>query len=192
MPKRRIHMNTRRPNILLIFVDNQPANMMGCYGNDEIFSPHLDELASKGVLFRNAFSPNSMCSPCRASMLTGQWWPRALPNFNSTPLVSERLQGVGYRTALIGKWHLQSDPQGFDHWEILPGQGHYYNPDFVTLDALPLTPNGKIDRSGVHGRRLHHIHEHCRFPGQCHHAAARPARSARRLQRSTIRSIVTA
>ena len=64
-------MSTCQPNILLIYVDNQPANMMGCYGNNEIFTPELDKLASKGVLFRNAFSPNSMCSPCRASMLTG-------------------------------------------------------------------------------------------------------------------------
>ena len=64
-------MSSRKPNILLIFVDNQPANMMGCYGNNEILTPHLDELASRGILFRNAFSPNAMCSPCRASMLTG-------------------------------------------------------------------------------------------------------------------------
>ena len=64
-------MNSRKPNILLIFVDNHPANMTGCYGNDETFTPHLDELASKGVLFRNAFCPNSMCSPSRASVLTG-------------------------------------------------------------------------------------------------------------------------
>jgi hypothetical protein len=54
-------MSSHQPNILLIFVDNHPASMLGCYGNDEIFSPHLDELASKGVLFRNAFCPNSMC-----------------------------------------------------------------------------------------------------------------------------------
>ncbi len=64
-------MRARRPNVLLIFVDNQPASMMGCYGNDEIFTPHLDALASRGVLFRNAFCPNAMCSPCRASVLTG-------------------------------------------------------------------------------------------------------------------------
>ncbi len=63
-------MNSHQPNILLIFVDNQPANMMGCYGNNEIFTPNLDDLASRGVLFRNTFCHNSMCSPCRASMLT--------------------------------------------------------------------------------------------------------------------------
>jgi len=129
-------MSSRKPNILLIFVDNQPANMMGCYGNDEIFSPHLDELASRGVLFRNAFCPNSMCSPCRASMLTGlmpsqhgvhTWlddeimdqWPEnynAIAEFETLP---EKLAEAGYHTALIGKYHLgfADKPQnGFKHW----------------------------------------------------------------------------
>ncbi len=129
-------MSTRQPNILLIYVDNQPASMMGCYGNDEIFTPHLDELASKGVLFRNAFSPNSMCSPCRASMLTGlmpsqhgihTWlddevmdqWPEhynAIAEFETLP---EKLSDAGYHTALIGKYHLgfADKPQnGFKHW----------------------------------------------------------------------------
>jgi arylsulfatase A-like enzyme len=129
-------MSSRKPNILLIFVDNQPANMMGCYGNDEIISPHLDELASKGVLFRNAFSPNSMCSPCRASMLTGlmpsqhgvhTWldddimdqWPEnynAIAEFETLP---GKLAEAGYHTALIGKYHLgfADKPQnGFKHW----------------------------------------------------------------------------
>ena len=129
-------MSTRQPNILLIFVDNQPASMMGCYGNDEIFTPHLDELASEGVLFRNAFSPNSMCSPCRASMLTGlmpsqhgihTWlddylmdtWPEgynAIAEFETLP---EKLAKKGYHTALIGKYHLgfADEPQnGFKHW----------------------------------------------------------------------------
>jgi arylsulfatase A-like enzyme len=110
--------------------------MMGCYGNDEIFTPHLDELASKGVLFRNAFSPNSMCSPCRASMLTGlmpsqhgihTWlddevmdqWPEhynAIAEFETLP---EKLADAGYHTALIGKYHLgfADKPQnGFKHW----------------------------------------------------------------------------
>ena len=129
-------MSSRQPNILLIFVDNQPASMMGCYGNDEIFTPHLDELASKGVLFRNAFSPNSMCSPCRASMLTGlmpsqhgihTWlddevmdqWPEhynAIAEFETLP---KKLADAGYHTALIGKYHLgfADKPQnGFKHW----------------------------------------------------------------------------
>jgi arylsulfatase A-like enzyme len=110
--------------------------MMGCYGNDEIFTPHLDDLASRGVLFRNAFCPNSMCSPCRASMLTGlmpsqhgihTWlddeemdhWParyNAIAEFETLP---EKLTEAGYHTALIGKYHLgvADEPQnGFKHW----------------------------------------------------------------------------
>jgi arylsulfatase A-like enzyme len=129
-------MSSHKPNILLIFVDNQPANMMGCYGNDEIYSPHLDELASNGVRFSNAFCPNSMCSPCRASMLTGlmpsqhgihTWldddimdqWPEnynAIAEFETLP---EKLADAGYHTALIGKYHLgfADKPQnGFKHW----------------------------------------------------------------------------
>ena len=129
-------MAARKSNVLLIFVDNQPASMMGCYGNDEIFTPHLDELASRGVLFRNAFCPNSMCSPCRASVLTGlmpsqhgihTWldddvmdaWPEhynAIAEFETLP---EALAEAGYHTALIGKYHLgfADEPQnGFEHW----------------------------------------------------------------------------
>jgi len=129
-------MSSRKPNILLIFVDNQPASMMGSYGNDEIFTPNLDELASKGVLFRNAFCPNSMCSPCRASMLTGlmpsqhgihTWldddlmdtWPEGYNSIAEFETLPEKLADAGYNTALIGKYHLgvADEPQnGFKHW----------------------------------------------------------------------------
>ncbi|MCP4388311.1 MAG: sulfatase-like hydrolase/transferase [Gammaproteobacteria bacterium] len=64
-------MSDRQPNIVLIFVDNQPADMMGCSGNDEIHTPNLDALAARGVRFEHAFCANAMCSPCRASVLTG-------------------------------------------------------------------------------------------------------------------------
>ncbi|MEM7563448.1 MAG: sulfatase-like hydrolase/transferase [Pseudomonadota bacterium] len=129
-------MTSQRPNILLIFVDNQPASMMGCYGNDEIFTPNLDKLAKHGSLFKNAFCPNSMCSPCRASMLTGlmpsqhgvhTWlddevmdeWPEeynAIAEFETLP---QTLLEAGYHTALIGKYHLgfADKPQNsFRHW----------------------------------------------------------------------------
>ena len=129
-------MSSRQPNILLVFVDNQPASMMGCYGNHEIFTPHLDELASRGLLFRNAFCPNSMCSPCRASMLTGlmpsqhgihTWlddevmdeWPTDYNSIAEFETLPEKLADAGYNTALIGKYHLgfADKPQnGFKHW----------------------------------------------------------------------------
>lgn len=132
-------MNSRKPNILLVMVDNQPASMMGCYGNNEIFTPHLDALASKGMLFRNAFCPNSMCSPCRASMLTGlmpsqhgvhTWlddeimdtWPGGYNSIAEFETLPEKLSKEGYHTALIGKYHLgvADNPQnGFKHWVVM-------------------------------------------------------------------------
>ena len=132
-----------QPNIVLIFVDNQPADMMGCSGNEEIHTPHLDALADRGVRFAEAYCPNAMCSPCRASVLTGlmpsqhgihTWlddvevanWPtgwNGLAEFDTLP---ERLARAGYDTALIGKYHLglADQPQnGFRHWVTL-GRGH--------------------------------------------------------------------
>lgn len=127
---------TSTPNVLLIFVDNQPASMMGCSGNTEIFTPNLDSLAEQGTRFSQAFCPNAMCSPCRASVLTGltpsqhgihTWidddkideWPQhwnAIAEFDSLP---KRLSLSGYNTALIGKYHLgrADHPQNsFDEW----------------------------------------------------------------------------
>jgi len=157
-------MSSRKPNILLIFVDNQPANMMGCYGNDEIFSPNLDELASNGVRFSNAFCPNSMCSPSRASILTGlmpsqhgvhTWlddeimdqWPEnynAIAEFETLP---EKLADAGYHTALIGKYHLgfADKPQnGFKHWITMPKgmMGSFY--------GVEMNDNGRIETAEEH------------------------------------------
>ena len=129
----------RKPNIILIFVDNQPANMLGCAGNDEVHTPNLDKLASNGIRFSSAFCPNAMCSPCRASVLTGlmpsqhgihTWlddgvigtWPdkwNAIAEFDALP---ERLVEQGYDTALVGKYHLgiADEPQnGFREWVTL-------------------------------------------------------------------------
>ncbi|MDH3741063.1 MAG: sulfatase-like hydrolase/transferase, partial [Hyphomicrobiales bacterium] len=127
---------TQQPNIVLIFVDNQPAKMLGCAGNDEVYTPNLDKLAAHGVRFSEAYCPNAMCSPCRASVLTGlmpsqhgihtwlddslvETWPKnwnAIAEFDTLP---EILAGNGYDTSLIGKYHLgiADQPQnGFDNW----------------------------------------------------------------------------
>jgi len=132
-------MPARPPNIVLIFVDNQPADMMGCSGNDEIHTPNLDALAARGVRFEQAFCANAMCSPCRASVLTGlmpsqhgihTWlddyvmdtWPQgwnALAEFDTLP---EKLARAGYDNALIGKYHLgipEAAQNGFNHWVTL-------------------------------------------------------------------------
>ena len=135
-----------RPNILFIMVDNMPAELLGCYGNDEIHTPHIDNLAQGGIQFDEAYCPNAMCSPCRASALTGlmpsqhgvhTWlddrvmhrWPEkwgAIEEFNSLP---KTLKVHGYQTALIGKYHI-GDPaiaqDGFEHWISFP-HGHTLN-----------------------------------------------------------------
>jgi arylsulfatase A-like enzyme len=125
---------TTRPNILLIFTDDHAFQSISAYGSTRNTTPQLDRLARGGVLFRHCLVPNSICGPSRATILTGKYshlngFARNGDKFDgSQDTVSKRLRAAGYQTAVIGKWHLGTDPTGFDHWEILPGQGDYYNP----------------------------------------------------------------
>jgi arylsulfatase A-like enzyme len=126
-----------RPNIVFIMSDDHAAQAVGAYGSRVNETPHLDRLAREGLLLRNAFVTNSICTPSRATMLTGQYSHRnGVPVFNrfdsSRDTVARRLQQGGYHTGMIGKWHLGSDPRGFDEWEILPGQGDYWSPILYT------------------------------------------------------------
>ncbi len=128
-------------NILFMLSDDHAVQSIGCLGT--IFekydpTPHLDRLAVQGVTFTNAFVANSICSPSRATILTGKYSHkhglRAWEAFDgSQQTLPKLLQDAGYYTVLIGKWHLKSDPTGFDAWTILPGQGDYFDPTF--LDA---------------------------------------------------------
>ena len=127
-----------RPNILFIFTDDHASHAIGAYGSVINETPNLDRLADEGMLFRNAFVTNSICAPSRATVLTGQFGhlngvPTNRDTLHSTefafPLL---LQQAGYQTAIVGKWHLKSRPEGFDHYEVLRGQGLYYNPTFFT------------------------------------------------------------
>ncbi len=124
----------RRPNILFIFSDDHATHAISAYGSRINSTPHIDRLAREGMLFRNCFCTNSICAPSRAVILTGKHshQNRQLTNRErfdgSQQTFPKLLQGAGYQTAMIGKWHLKSDPTGFDHWEILRGQGTYYNP----------------------------------------------------------------
>ena len=145
-----------RPNVLISMSDNQSSDFLGCYGNDEIKTPAIDRLAQRGALYRNAFCVNAMCSPCRASVLTGMmpsahgvhtWlddglsenWPKtwnAIEEFETLP---DRFKSAGYKTALIGKYHLGQawqPPRGFDHWVTFP-HGHtvsFYNNHMIDND----------------------------------------------------------
>ena len=131
----------RRPNILFVFTDDHAAHAISAYGSQINRTPNLDRIAHDGVLFRNNFCGNALCGPSRATILTGahshgNGFMRNGNVFDGTQTTfAQLLHDAGYQTAILGKWHLGSDPQGFDTWRILPGQGQYYNPDFLSPDG---------------------------------------------------------
>ena len=131
----------RRPNILFLFTDDHATHAISAYGSKINTTPHIDRLAREGMLFRNCFCTNSICAPSRAVILTGKHshQNRQLTNEErfdgSQQTFPKLLRKAGYQTALIGKWHLKSEPTGFDHWEVLRGQGPYYNPLLLTASA---------------------------------------------------------
>ncbi len=133
-----------RPNIVFIMTDDHAAHALSCYGSRINKTPHIDRLAREGMRFENCFCTNSICSPSRAVILTGKYSHlngmivniyAGQPFDGSQQTYPKLLQKAGYETAMIGKWHLGSDPTGFDYWEVLPGQGSYYNPDFIQMDG---------------------------------------------------------
>jgi arylsulfatase A-like enzyme len=129
-----------RPNIIFIMSDDHAAHAISAYGSRINRTPHLDRLAREGLRFNRCFAVNSICTPSRATILTGKYSHKnGVPVFNpldgSQPNVAKMLQANGYHTLMIGKWHLGSDPTGFDHWEILPGQGRYVNPVLYDRDG---------------------------------------------------------
>jgi len=134
-----------RPNIIFIFSDDHAKEAISAYDGrfkDIAPTPNIDRLASQGALFQRSFCTNSICGPSRASVLTGKhshlngFIDNSSGAFDgSQPTFPKYLREAGYETAIIGKWHLHSQPTGFDHWEILPGQGSYVNPDFIQMDG---------------------------------------------------------
>ena len=133
-----------RPNILFLFSDDHAIKAISAYGGplaDIAPTPNIDQLADEGAVFLNSFCANSICGPSRATILTGKHshkngFMRNGNNFDQKQwTVAKALQEGGYNTAVIGKWHLKSNPVGFDHWEVFPGQGSYYNPVFIQQDG---------------------------------------------------------
>ena len=131
----------RRPNIVFIMADDHAAHAVSCYGSKINRTPNLDRLAAQGMRFTSALCTNAICTPARATLLTGQYSHMNGVRDNSGVLpretyhVAMALGAHGYQTAMIGKWHLNRLPDGFDHWEVLPGQGEYHDPEFITVNG---------------------------------------------------------
>ncbi len=131
-----------RPNIIFIFTDDHALQAISAYGSVINQTPNIDRLAAEGMIFRNTFCTNSICAPSRAVIQTGKHshLNGVIDNrevFDSAQVTFPKLlQQGGYQTAMIGKWHLKSEPVGFDFWKVLPGQGQYYNPDFRTPEGM--------------------------------------------------------
>jgi arylsulfatase A-like enzyme len=126
-----------RPNIIFIMSDDHAYQAVSAYGYGLNHTPNIDRLAVEGAMFNQASVTNSICAPSRAVMLTGKHSFKNGKVDNLLPFnwdqdnFAKSLQGAGYTTALVGKIHLNGLPQGFDYSNVLPGQGSYYNPDFI-------------------------------------------------------------
>lgn len=130
----RMGMSAERPNILFIMSDDHAFQAMSCYGSRVNQTPNLDRIAREGMRFDRCYVTNSICGPCRAVILTGKYshlngFEQNGRTFNGEQqTVAKLLQAAGYQTAVVGKWHLRSTPTGFDYYNVLIGQGPYYNP----------------------------------------------------------------
>ena len=125
-----------RPNIVYIMSDDHAAHAISAYGSKINQTPNIDRLARDGIRFNHCYAVNSICTPSRATIITGKYSHiNGVPVFNrfdgSQPTIAKYLQAAGYYTGIFGKWHLESEPTGFDKWTILPGQGIYHNPAFL-------------------------------------------------------------
>ncbi len=141
-----------RPNILYIMSDDHGYQAISAYGSQLIDTPNIDRIAKAGVRFDRCYVTNSLCGPSRACLLTGTYshvngmYDHYTSTFNNAlPTFPKLLQAAGYQTAIVGKWHLTSDPAGFDYWDVLPGQGRYYRPEFITAAGKTAVPGYVTD-----------------------------------------------
>lgn len=148
-------MTTTRPNIVFIMADDHAANAISCYGSGLNATPHIDRLAREGMRLDHCYVTNSICTPSRASILTGTYnhvngvTTLATHLDNRLPNVARHLRASGYQTGMFGKWHLgegrEHEPSGFDAWSVLPGQGDYFDPVMIDAEGPKVEPGYASD-----------------------------------------------
>jgi arylsulfatase A-like enzyme len=159
----------QRPNIIYIMSDDHAYQAISAYGGplkDVAPTPNIDRIAASGIRFNRCLVTNSISGPCRAVILTGKYShlngfvanEGQKPFDGSQQTFPKLLQAAGYTTAIIGKWHLVSDPTGFDHWDVLPGQGFYYNPDFINKNGR-YNEKGYVTEIITKFRKAFHAHD---------------------------------
>ena len=144
-----------RPNIVLILTDDHASHAIGAYGSVVNRTPRIDEIGAGGVRVENCFCTNALCTPSRASILTGTYshingvTTLETPIDASQPTFVSQLRDAGYRTAIVGKWHMGEgpghDPEGFDYWAVLRDQGEYFDPQILTKDGVEVVPGYATD-----------------------------------------------
>jgi len=158
LPSASVLAADNRPNILFIMSDDHTTQAVGAYGSRLAPlnpTPVIDTLAREGAIFTNCFVTNSICTPSRASIMTGQY-----PHVNGvTDLgggispdhqhLAREMRNAGYHTAMIGKWHLKQEPAAFDYYQVLPGQGKYHDPEFRTQGPKDW-PHNLVKYNGKH------------------------------------------
>ncbi|KAI5461652.1 sulfatase [Mariannaea sp. PMI_226] len=144
-----------RPNVIFIMADDHASKSISAYGAGINSTPNIDRLAKEGMLFNHCYVTNSICTPSRAAILCGTYnhvnGVMTLDDHinNNLPNVAKHLRTGGYQTAMVGKWHMGEDrenwPTGFDYWSILPGQGEYWDPEFIEHDGIHVNPGYVTD-----------------------------------------------
>ena len=156
--KSQASQENKRPNIIFIMSDDHTTQAVGVYGSILAKlnpTPTIDNLAKNGMRFDRVYCNNSICTPSRASILTGQY-PQAngvLDLLGNLPpekqFLPTEMRKLGYETAMIGKWHLKKEPAAFDYYSVLRGQGRYFDPEFRTQGENPW-PENTIKKEGMH------------------------------------------